>query len=125
MEHINILQLNIQSINNILDLLEKLLITYNIDIALIQEAWTKSNQKIKIKSYNTLLNSRTDNRGGGTAIIIKNCYPFFPRPTIQNQQIEYTEAKVKIDGYFFNFISFYNPNQSNINKTKQNKSLSF
>lgn len=116
---LNLLQLNIQSINNKLDLLEKLFKNYNIDIALIQETWTKPQQIIKIKSYNAIFNSREENRGGGVAIFIKDCYPFYPSEIVINEQVEYVKARVNINNLDYHFISFYNPNHTNINKTIQ------
>lgn len=119
MRSINILQLNTQSINNKIDILEYFFNQNNIDVALIQETWTKKNQKIKMKSYNVLLNSREDSRGGGVAIFIRKRYPYYPSQILQNQKLEVLEVKTKIEDSFYTFVSFYNPNQQNINTTKQ------
>lgn len=116
----NVLQLNIQSINNKVDLLEKLLLTYNIDCALIQETWTKPQQTIKLKSYNIIIKSRENSRGGGVAIIVKDTYPYFTKQTIEYEKIEHIEIKIKVFGIELNLISFYNPNQNNTIKTIQN-----
>lgn len=116
----NILQLNIQSINNKLDLLEKLLNENSIDIALIQETWTIPNQKIKIKSFNTIINSRINCRGGGVAIIIRNNLPYQTVQTTSHEKIEHIEVRTTINGEQFHLISFYNPNQENAQRTKQN-----
>lgn len=105
---VNILQLNIQSINNKTELLGKLLNLNSIDIALIQETWTKPNQKVKIKSYNTIHKSRENNQS---------------TLTHQHQQIEQIELTTSINGEKLNLISFYNPNQENIHKSSQEFNL--
>ncbi|KFM83306.1 putative RNA-directed DNA polymerase from transposon X-element, partial [Stegodyphus mimosarum] len=46
--------------------------TNNIDIMLLNETHLKPNKKFKIPNYTVYRNDRLHNRGGGTAIIIKN-----------------------------------------------------
>lgn len=116
---LRIMQLNLQSINNKIDLLEKLMAAHNIDIALVQETWTKPDQSIKLKHYNSIFKSRENHRGGGVAIFIKKSLPYFTIPITTYDQVEHTEIKVKVNGNEFHFISFYNPNQSRIQKTVQ------
>lgn len=115
----NIVQINIQSINNKIAILEKFLLTYNIQVALIQETWTKPDQIIKINSYNAISKSRVNSNGGGLAILVKDDIPFYPYQSQSFNIIEHLESKIKLLDLEINLVNFYNPNQLNIRQSEE------
>lgn len=84
----------------------------------IQETWNISNANLKIPGFNFFSKTRSNSRGGGLGVYIRDVYPsqIFPEFCLFIENV-YESVAVKVhtpDGKSFVIISLYRPNQHNL-----------
>lgn len=113
MSSINIMQLNIKSINSSKNQLEHFISINNIDIAILSEIWLKPNSNFSIKNFKLVSSCRT-NGYGGVAFLIKNDINFNSTSLNQLLPIEALQITTTNLKDNLNLITLYIP--PNINK---------
>lgn len=108
---IKILQWNCRSVGVNKGELENKIKKDNLDIILLSETWLKPNDYFRISGYRVFRHDRIE-RGGGTAIIIKNRFDFTPIRNLNNNNIfdvEVCGIKLMLNKNIINLLSFYSP----------------
>ena len=78
------------------------------DVVCIQETWLRKDTKFEIKGYSMEAKSRTDRRGGGVAIFIKESISYERIPNIPNK-IEGVSIKIRTIEKEINITTLYLP----------------
>ena len=100
--HISNLKVIILNINSLISNIKRaelsvFLKTHKPHIMLLSETKIKKNHKIMFKNYNIIRNDRSNNQGGGTAILVKNTINFDILPNnLTSQALEYTAIKLNL-----------------------------
>lgn len=117
MDNLNIMQINIKSINNKKDLLEIYLDKNDIHIVLLSETWIKNDCIPKLKNYNLLMNNRDDGYGGVAIAIAKHIH--FDSTVITNyNKIETIATTINNNNNKITLLALYIPPSLNITQIR-------
>ena len=101
------------SLNNKIDVFMNTLIDYSVDISGVCETWFNDSNNpttaiIRSFGYSIIHNFRTDKKGGGTALIYKNCYVLTPiNFQLSFKTFEITAAVVKSEAVKIILVVLY------------------
>lgn len=109
---LRVLNVNAQSLSNKVDKLEYLLLTYDPHITIITETWLHEgiNDSVLIPPRYQIFRRDWPTRGGGVAIVLKDCIS--ARPLQQIHEHESLFLKVSCWGHYFTVCAIYRPPSS-------------
>lgn len=89
------------------------IVKHHMQFMLINESWLTNNRVLHVSSYQVCSTNRTDNNGGGTAIIINNNIPHQHVPSPTTTALKTTAITVKIRSIPITIVSDYRPPKNN------------
>lgn len=90
--YLKILQWNSRSIKSNKPSFVQYICIFEADICLISETWLNTNDIFSLGRYNIVRSDRTDKRGGGAALFIKNKFEYLP--------INFIDVRQELDIYY-------------------------
>lgn len=120
-DQLKIVTFNVNGAPSKVDELKIFLLKKDIAVALLQETWLKDSVKFNIGGFRTFRSDRRGKKGGGVAILVRNCFAARPIDFKTSTQLEVVGIETLINGKPTQLVSAYNPPDNKVNDEDLNE----